>query len=311
MKLIRVVCGVLVNERDELLIAQRPAGKLAAGKWEFPGGKIEPGETAAGALARELDEELGITVGAARRLLRFRHDYSDRSVDLEVLRVTGFAGEPRSREAQALLWLPADAVPTLDVLPTVAPILRALTLPADYVFTPAATDPASLPPRLAQLPVNALVRLRRPDLDDATYVALASPFVARCRQLGLQPVLDRSPAFALDLGAAGWHATQAQLLNLSARPLPSSMWFAASVHDSGALAQAAALGADCAVLGPVQATSTHPGGAVLGWSGFAGIAAEARLPLYAIGGLGTADRVNAQTAGAIGIAGISAYWPAA
>jgi 8-oxo-dGTP diphosphatase len=304
---IDVACGVLINAQAQVLIAQRPPGKLAAGKWEFPGGKIESGETAAQALARELDEELGIRVRRSYPLLRFRHAYSDRHVNLDVHCVTGFDGQPQSREGQALRWMSVAAIPALDVLPTVAPILRALELPADYVFTPA-TDPAVVLPRLAALPLNALVRLRCPSLDDDRYAAIAGAFVDTARQHRLRPLLDRDPQRCLQLGAAGWHATQSRLLGLSARPLPKALWFAASVHDAAGLAKAVEVDADCVVLGPVQPTTTHPGSSVLGWDGFAALAAAARLPVYAIGGVGPGDLAAARQAGAIGIAGISAYW---
>src|SRR5579884_2935910 len=98
--LIPVACGVLINDRGEVLIAERPPDKLAAGKWEFPGGKIEPGESVEAALARELREELGIEVREARRLLRLRQDYSDRKVWLDTWLVTGWSGALHPHEGQ-------------------------------------------------------------------------------------------------------------------------------------------------------------------------------------------------------------------
>ncbi|MGH8541632.1 MAG: NUDIX domain-containing protein, partial [Stenotrophobium sp.] len=102
---IPVAAGCMVNAAGEVLIAQRPDGKIAAGLWEFPGGKIEPGESAHGALVRELHEELGVTVRAARPLIRIAHEYSDRSVILDTWLVSGFDGEPHARENQALAWV--------------------------------------------------------------------------------------------------------------------------------------------------------------------------------------------------------------
>lgn len=91
---------------QRILIAQRPAGKHQAGKWEFPGGKLEPSETVQQALVRELYEELGIRVNAdaLSKLIEIRHEYSERSVLLEVWQTQQFDGQPIGREGQALQW---------------------------------------------------------------------------------------------------------------------------------------------------------------------------------------------------------------
>ncbi|HXS30803.1 MAG TPA: (deoxy)nucleoside triphosphate pyrophosphohydrolase [Steroidobacteraceae bacterium] len=130
---LRVVAAALARPAAggiEILIAQRPAGKWQAGRWEFPGGKIEPGETGAGALARELLEELGVTVHDARSMGVFPHDYPDRSVDIALWLVTGFGGDPQGLDGQALLWIPVEDLGDHDLLeadlPMLAPLREAL-----------------------------------------------------------------------------------------------------------------------------------------------------------------------------------------
>lgn len=131
---LRVVAAALARAaadgNTEILIAQRPAGKWQAGRWEFPGGKIEAGETAAAALARELREELGIQVQDARAMGIFPHDYPDRSVDIALWLVTGFEGELQGLDGQALRWIPIDALAGCDLLeadlPMLAPLREAL-----------------------------------------------------------------------------------------------------------------------------------------------------------------------------------------
>ena len=304
---IHVACGVLVNVAGEVLLAQRPEGKIAAGYWEFPGGKIEAGESALQALSRELHEELGVTVLEASPLIRFRHDYSNRTVVLDTWCVTAFDGVPRSCEGQALRWL---AVPRFaevaPLLPTVVPIEQALRQPVHYVFTPPSAAAAVLLAGLAELPSRAWLRLRLPTLDDAQYEAVARQLLPVAQARGIQLLLDRDPAQVLTLGAAGWHGSSAALMQLAQRPaVPLAV---ASVHDAAQLAQASALGFDAAVLGPVLPTTTHAGAATLGWQGFAAIRGEVALPVFAIGGLDAAQLADARAANAQGLAGISAYW---
>jgi 8-oxo-dGTP diphosphatase len=123
---IRVVAAALFNAAGDVLIAQRPAGKHMAGRWEFPGGKVAPGESDAVALSRELTEELGITVSAARPLLTLNHDYPDRSVELSMWVVERYAGEPRSLDGQQLKWVPPKALLEEDVLEADRPFIEAL-----------------------------------------------------------------------------------------------------------------------------------------------------------------------------------------
>jgi 8-oxo-dGTP diphosphatase len=125
---IRVVAGALFDADGRVLIAQRPAGKHMAGKWEFPGGKIDAGETEIRALTRELEEELGVTVLSAEKLLQLQHDYPERRVELNMWKVTAFSGTPCSLDGQALKWvLPADLFKE-DILEADLPILDALNL---------------------------------------------------------------------------------------------------------------------------------------------------------------------------------------
>ncbi len=300
-----VACGVLVRG-GRVLLAQRPVGKIAAGSWEFPGGKIEPGETTRQALERELHEELGVEVRGARPLIRFRHEYSNRTVLLDTWLIDGFDGEPHGREEQALAWVTPDELAAHpQVLPTVLPIAGALRLPTDYVFTPAEADEAFLLERLPRLPTGALLRLRRPGLDDAAYAVLARRLAPACEAQGLRLVLDRGPELSAQLGA-GWHATALVLAMLDS--LPTGLQCHASCHSPAELERATQLGFDSAVLGPVQATATHPGSVPMGWERFADWTAPLQLPVYALGGVGPGQKDEAFAAYAQGVAGIRAYW---
>ena len=123
---IRVVAAVLHDSEGRILVGQRPAGKTLAGLWEFPGGKLEPGEAAEAALRRELFEELGIQVRSCRPLMQLRHEYPERHVELLVWLVEHYGGEARGLEGQALRWVSVQELPTLALLPADLPIIEYL-----------------------------------------------------------------------------------------------------------------------------------------------------------------------------------------
>ena len=126
---VHVVAGAVINALECVLIAQRPPGSHLAGGWEFPGGKLEPGEERAAGLARELHEELGITVATARPLMRVSHAYPRREILLDMWVVKRYSGEPRGLDGQALRWCTMEDLAWVDLLPADAPIVRALRLP--------------------------------------------------------------------------------------------------------------------------------------------------------------------------------------
>lgn len=127
--LVHVVAGALIDAQGRVLIAQRPAGKHLAGGWEFPGGKLEPGEERRAGLARELREELGVTIGVPRPLMRVRHAYPSRDILLDMWVVKIFIGEPQGLDSQALRWCPQEELGSANLLPADEPIVAALRLP--------------------------------------------------------------------------------------------------------------------------------------------------------------------------------------
>ncbi len=128
--MIHVVAGAVTDATGRVLIAQRPPGKHLAGGWEFPGGKLEPGEARVAGLARELREELGISICAPRPLLRLRHTYDFGEVLIDMWVVTQYAGVPRGLDGQCLQWVTLEELAAVELLPADAPIVRALRLPA-------------------------------------------------------------------------------------------------------------------------------------------------------------------------------------
>lgn len=309
----QVAAGIIADVHGRVLIARRPHGAHQGGLWEFPGGKLAPGEDAGQGLARELAEELGIRVRSSRPLLRVRHEYSDRIIQLEIRRVTNYCGSPSGLEGQPLDWVAPMAMDPARFPAADRPVIDALRLPPHYLIT---DTPAAAPERFLErleraLAANrvGLAQLRAHELDDGAYAALAADCAERCRARGVRLVLNRDPAVAAALPGDGIHLSAARLRASPARVGGEGRLIGASCHDRAELLHAAALGLDYALLSPVRATTTHPGTAPLGWDGFARLAGAAAIPVYALGGVGPADLEQAQAHGAQGIAGIRAFWP--
>jgi 8-oxo-dGTP diphosphatase len=126
-----VVAAALYDQVGRVLIAQRPPGKHMAGRWEFPGGKVGRNETESAALARELREELGVDVTAARPFMRLTHSYDDRDVELSLWIIEQFTGTPAALDAQQLKWVVPAQLPVEDILEADQPFVAELIdLPA-------------------------------------------------------------------------------------------------------------------------------------------------------------------------------------
>jgi 8-oxo-dGTP diphosphatase len=123
---LHVAAGVIFDGERRVLIAQRPPGRHLAGHWEFPGGKVGAGETARSALTRELREEIGIEVQAATPLVRYSHDYPERTVLLDVWTIEEYTGEPRGLEGQALRWEAVERLMAAGLLEADLPIVEVL-----------------------------------------------------------------------------------------------------------------------------------------------------------------------------------------
>jgi len=306
---VEVAAAVIQRGDGSFLLGQRPAGKVYAGWWEFPGGKVEAGEAPEHALARELHEELGIEVETAYPWLTRDYDYAHAAVRLRFFRVLKWSGTLRGRESQRFVWQAPDAISVDPLLPANAPILRALKLPTVYAITHAAElGRAELLRRLQQALARGLrlVQVREKGLDEKGLEDFAARVIGLARAHGARVLVNGNLRLARELGADGVHLTSAQLKEIRQRPEFSLV--GASCHDAEELARAQALGADFAVLGPVSPTPTHPGAPGLGWARFAELLEDCPLPVYALGGLKPDDLETAWRHGAHGIGMMRGAW---
>jgi 8-oxo-dGTP diphosphatase len=288
-KVTEVAVGVLVRPDGAVLLADRPDGKAYAGYWEFPGGKIEPGEDVSAALARELREELGITIGPAAPWVVFEYDYPHAYVRLHFQRVFDWRGAPRAHEGQRFgFHRPTDPAPA-PLLPAAVPALRWLQLP-DMLLLVAGSAPSV--PRAVLDVMSAAGRTWVAIDDDGpaarAAAAHATAFGARVLGIGTPHAGD------------GCVLSGAQLRALVARP--RGEWVGAWVDTRDDVERAASLGLDFVLVGPVLDDPGRYASPSIGWHGFAAVVRDPPLPAFAFGGLGPGDLEPVRRAGAHGIA---------
>jgi len=306
---VHVAAAAIFDEQGRVLITRRADDAHQGGLWEFPGGKVEAGESVRDALVRELHEELGIAVQQARPLIRVRHDYPDKSVLLDVWRVDGFSGEAHGREGQPLTWLQPCDLSDYDFPAANRPIVRAVQLPTFYLITPNPGD--DIPKFLQQLEKRLadgirLVQLRAKPLPEADYISLAKQCLQLCENYDATLMLNASPNVVEPVGAHGVHLDSGRLASLTARP--NVKWMSASCHSLEQLQQAEKLGVDFVMLSPVAATASHPDTVPLGWQKFQELTEQASCPVFALGGMTPEDLPQAFEHGAQGVAAIRALW---
>ncbi|HZW26591.1 MAG TPA: Nudix family hydrolase [Gallionella sp.] len=319
-KIVEVSAAILQRPDNSFLLAQRPPDKIWAGYWEFPGGKVERGETARHALVRELREELGIEVEAAYPWITRVFAYPHATVRLSFFRVTSWSGELHPHEGQQFAWQAALTPPfsrerergqitVAPVLPANMPIMRALELPTLYAISNAAElGMDAFLHRLEAALANGLrlVQLREKNLSRDELRELARRVLVLAHAQGAKVLLNGDVELAQEVGADGVQLTGTQLAQLSERPAVE--WCAASCHNADELHRAETLGCDFALLSPVLPTKSHPGAPHLGWENFAAIAAGSTIPVYALGGLTHDDMETAWQHGAHGISLLRQAW---
>jgi 8-oxo-dGTP diphosphatase len=321
MTTIDVAVAVVMDTDRRVLITRRHPDVHQGGKWEFPGGKRESGESILSALQRELHEELGISIHpeTCQPLIRIRHVYPEKTVLLDVWSVGEFEGEPHGREGQPVEWRNIEELNPDDFPPANRAIINALRLPDRCLITPDADRyPASeFLDHLRKALDNGirLVQFRSPALSQPGYLELARHIIELCTEYKALCQLNTSWEWFHALGShaaeplTGLHLNSQRLYQINVRPEEFSGYLSASCHNAADIAQANHIGVDFILLSPVKPTGSHPGATVLGWENFSELTGLAAMPVYALGGMRIDDIAQAKNIGAQGIAGISGLWP--
>ena len=305
----RVAVGIIRDTSGRVLVNQRQPGKPFAGKWEFPGGKIGPGENAAQALVRELDEELGIKVQQQRPLITFPYTYDDLTVRLCVNEVLNYQGSPQGLEGQALNWAAPSDLRRIDLLEANTAIIRAVILPRLCLITDAERFGTTRTlDRLAKHLESrrALVIVREKSMARSGLETFIEDIRDICRANGSIMCIHAD----CDIDPEG----KVDAIHLPARALPEQSLLenaglvGISCHTEEELRVAGERGADYALLSPVKPTGSHPDAVPLGWNRFKRMCEEIPMPVYALGGLAFEDQDTAIEHGAQGVAILSAAW---
>ena len=316
---IHVVAGLIRHpkKRHKIFFTQRKPGQHLENLWEFPGGKLERGESRFHGLKRELYEELGIHVISAHPLHAVTHHYADKSIHLDVWEVLDYKGKPHGREGQKTIWLKPGEIAKYPFPEADEPVLRALHLPGQLLITPEFTveNEQQMLLHFSQLMKQRryrLVLLRSHQSSDKDYHQLAKKVQEIAFLNGGDIIIHRPHLKSLQQkrfdAFQRRHLSASNLLQAGIEDFDDSVNLSASCHNAQELERAQQLNCDFALLSTVRKTQSHPGVEAKGWYDFNRLSRQTRLPLYALGGVGRKDFSLARYQGAIGVAGIGDFW---
>lgn len=307
---VHVAVAVIKNTSNEVLISLRPDDVHQGGFWEFPGGKVEEGESVLDALKREIFEELGIEVVGAQAYKTIRHNYSDKTVILDVWQVDEFIGEPRGVEGQLVKWQRVSQLKVEDFPAANRSIVLSLLLPDKYMITGSFKTQDEFANRLENSLKKgiSIVQLRCKNCSDDEYLSLAVMAQLLCESYQAILLLNTTLDVFNQTRAQGLHLSGQRLHEFKSRPVGDTNILSASCHTHDDIEKAKKLNADIILLSPVKETKSHPGVEGIGWEKFEKMISSNEIPAYALGGMTSDDIVQARSAGAQGIAAISNLW---
>jgi len=297
---IEVVAAVIRDSDGKILIAQRPANKHQGGKWEFPGGKVEKGESRRSALIRELNEELDIEIGHSTRLISVYHEYEDKAVYLDVYDVCQWQGTAVGKEGQAVKWVSPSALDDFEFPAANRSILTAAVLPRKLKMLGSATDASEYKQNfITQIELGHRLFLQVFDEKSESFKLYQDNVnwlldTAASNQVAI--VFEAPPP--LVRSDYGIHLSSDELLTIQEKPVAS--YVSASCSTPEELFKAQRLALDYVLIGPVLMGNAD-GKKPIGWPMFQSLSSRVNIPVYAYGGVGAKDIDLAREYGAQGI----------
>lgn len=307
---VQVAVAVIVNQQNEVLISLRPSASHQGGLWEFPGGKLEAGESIDDALKRELLEELDIHLLESQPFKVIRYQYADKAVVLNIHIVNAFRGKPKGAEGQSVQWKSVDQLKPIDFPAANRSIIHALKFSDKYMITGSFVDQNDFLLRLEnslRLGIN-LVQLRCKNMDEESLVEISKQAKIICDKYKAILLLNTSPEVFQWTHADGLHLSSQMLHLVAERPVSLEKLLSVSCHSSDDIRHAQNINADIILLSPVKETTSHPGVKGIGWKVFADLVSDVDIPVYALGGMEQDDMLIAAQYGAQGVAAISSFW---
>jgi 8-oxo-dGTP diphosphatase len=304
IKTIKAVVGILYSKNNtQILITKRRKNQFMPNYWELPGGKIETGEDEEDALARELQEELGIKTLRISLKHVMTHHYKDKTVNLSIYNVESYKGNVTGTEGQDIRWCNLQNLSNYKLLPTMRIIINRIRLPEYYWITPDERDPELLLQKCQNHLITGakIIQLRSKDLIEHSYIGKIHNL---CQSYEARLILN-VPNKTFKEPCDGWHLTSEELLKYSKRPCANNKLLGASAHNMKEAKYAEAVSVDYISLAPIEETPSHPNATPLGWEVAKDIVSKSNLPVYLLGGMGRDSLGRALKIRAQGIAGIS------
>ncbi|WEI17712.1 thiamine phosphate synthase [Acinetobacter proteolyticus] len=292
-----VAIAILLH-KTKVLVGWRQANQHQGNKHEFPGGKVEPGESPEQACRREIYEEVGIGLKDWHAFDLIRHEYDDLIVNLHLFHAY-VPDELLGLIHQPWAWYHRDQLANLNFPKANAAILQRLSWP----------HLIQISDQLSQISQQHALFYWRTSLEDQLQIESQLQHLtdAEYSRLIVNYALWQQLSRDLQAKIQTIHLKQSQLMDLNKAEMIVGKRFIAACHDAVSLQHAHQIGCDAVFLSPVNATATHPEAQGLGWNGFAELAQNSDIPVFALGGVAPADLEQAQKHHAYGLAGIRQF----
>ena len=311
MKQQSVAIGIIENEQSQILISQRSKNTHLGGFWEFPGGKVDPGESFKSALRRELFEEVGIRILSVEKLIAFNFKYEDRNILFQCFKVLSYHGEVQAKEKQALKWLKKEELHDEDFPSANKTILDTIRLSQEYMIADQnffGDDLLSVIEKNLQKDIS-ICQFRAHTLNKKDYIPRAQEVRDLCAEYNAQMICNCNLDWIDKISPHGVHLTSKQLAEEFDSILDGAIdkLFSISCHTEQEIDLANQTSARCILIGSVLETPSHPNAESLGWKGFYDLCVKANKPVYALGGMNNSQKEAVLVYGAQGIAAIRAF----